>query len=320
MKFYMAPMEGITGYIFRNSYQTCFGGMEKYFSPFLAAHSQREFHPRELQDVLPEHNRGIPLIPQILTNRADDFLLAVRKMQDLGYQEVNLNLGCPSKTVVSKGRGAGFLEDPLVLDRFFDAIFEKTEIKISVKTRLGMEFPSEFEDLLAVYNKYPIEELIVHPRLQCDYYNGSPRKEYYEYALHHSRIPVCYNGDICTAEDYRALRAAYPQTKIIMMGRGILQNPFLPLEIRGMRRPDKEKLRQFHDLIFTGYQDVMSGERPVLFKMKELWQYMICLFADAEKYAKKIRKTQRLSDYIAIVDELFQKLTLKQLISPTGGQ
>ena len=196
MKIYLAPLEGITGWIFRSAVHECFGGFDKYFVPFIKPNQMGHFSAREKKDILPDHNRGMYTVPQILTNRAEDFLRTAKKLEEYGYSEVNLNLGCPSKTVVTKGRGSGFLAYPEQLERFLDEIFDKCEIRISVKTRLGMDDPREFERLLEIYNRYPMEELIIHPRVQKEFYKSTPDLGAFAAAADSSRSPVCYNGDI----------------------------------------------------------------------------------------------------------------------------
>ena len=180
MRYYLAPMEGITNWVFRSAYHSCFRQMDKYFTPFLVPHVNKDFNTKEKNEIVPEHNQGQKLVPQILTKNAEDFVRTANILKEYGYQEVNLNLGCPSGTVVSKGRGAGFLEDPEELDRFFDAVFSELGMKISVKTRIGLHKPEEFEDLLEVYNRYPLEELIIHPRVRHDFYNNHPNMEVFE--------------------------------------------------------------------------------------------------------------------------------------------
>ena len=173
MKFYLAPMEGITGYIYRNAHATYFGGVDKYFTPFIATTQHGKFTSRELNDILPEHNEGIAVIPQILSNNAADVMVTVQQLVTYGYEEVNLNLGCPSGTVVAKGKGSGFLAYPEALDRFLNEVFEKTPIKISIKTRIGKENPDTFNELMEIFNRYPLEELIIHPRVQTDFYRNT---------------------------------------------------------------------------------------------------------------------------------------------------
>ena len=307
MKLYFAPMEGITGYIYRNAYHSLFRPMDKYFTPFIAPKQDKTLNSRERNDILPEHNQGMYVVPQILTNRAEDFIRTARQLAEYGYQEVNLNLGCPSGTVVSKKKGAGFLGEKEALDRFFEEIFEALDMRISVKTRLGLDEAEEFGPLLAIFNRYPLEELIIHPRVQADYYKNTPDWEAFRKAAKQSRSPVVYNGDIFTAADYHRFAAAFPEEETVMLGRGILANPGLPGELEGKKRPDKQEIKRFLDRLEQDYREVLSGERDVLFRMKELWYYLGCLFCSSEKYVKKIRKAQRLCDYEEAVRSLFRE-------------
>lgn len=293
MKIYLAPLEGITGHIYRTALKECFDGFDKYFIPFISPNQKGHFSTREKKDVLPENNRGVLAVPQILTNQAEDFIETAKKLAEYGYEEVNLNLGCPSRTVVTKGRGAGFLEEPDRLDRFLDEIFKKREWKISVKTRIGMSEPEEFEDLLKIYNRYPLEELIVHPRLQKDFYKNTPNLDVFAMAAEESRNPLCYNGDICNAEDLKRLRERFPKLDCVMVGRGVLADPALGRVLKGGGQAEKAELRKFHDLLYRAYCEEMSGDRTVLYKMKELWFYFSGLFTNGKKYYKKIKKCER---------------------------
>lgn len=305
MKFYLAPMEGITGYIYRNAYDKYFNNIDRYFTPFIVANKSTKFKTRELRDVLPENNSVKNLIPQILTNNSEDFISTVERLKDLGYNEVNLNLGCPSGTVVSKKRGSGFLAYREELDKFLEDIYGIDDIKISIKTRIGKESPEEFYELLKIYNKYPVSELIVHPRTQKDFYGNTPDMEMFRHAMASSKAPLCYNGDIFTLDGYKRIEGQIGEDTNIMIGRGILANPSLIGEIKGEGILDKKLLKDFHDEIVTGYRGMMSGDRDVLFKMKELWGYMIYIFDDSKKYAKKIKKSQNLREYMISVDSLF---------------
>ena len=193
MKYYLAPLEGITDHIYRRTYHKLFEPMDKYFIPFLTPNENGKLSKRQRQDVLPENNEGMYAVPQILTNKTEEFLSAEAYLGSLGYEEINLNLGCPSRCVVSKGRGAGFLADPDGLRRFLDEIFEKSNIRISIKSRIGVRDVEEFGALLDLYNQYPLEELILHPRTGKEFYKGSPHREVYRYAMKGSRHPLCYN-------------------------------------------------------------------------------------------------------------------------------
>ncbi|MBU3803274.1 MAG: tRNA-dihydrouridine synthase family protein [Candidatus Cellulosilyticum pullistercoris] len=310
MKFYFAPMEGITGYIYRNAHAAFFGDVDKYFTPFIAANQFGKLSTRELHDILPEHNEGIVVVPQILTNNAEDFIRTSKTLKAFGYNEVNLNLGCPSGTVVSKNKGSGFLSQREALDQFLEAVFSEAVTKISVKTRIGKDAPEEFYELIKIFNKYPMEELMIHPRIQKDYYKNKPNMDVFKDAIALSKNPVCYNGDIFTAKDYERFSEGFQDVNTVMLGRGLIANPGLVGDIKRHCKLDKQLLRAFHDRLYEGYQDILSGERNVLFKMKEAWFYMIYMFEDYEKHAKKIRKSQRLSDYEKAVASLFEEREL----------
>ena len=313
MDCYFAPMEGVTGYVYRNAHHKFYGGISRYYTPFIAPNLSRKLTSRELNDVLPEHNSGICVVPQILTNREEDFVWAAEKLQKLGYKEVNLNLGCPSGTVVTKNRGAGFLSLPSKLDQFLEIVSEhmgQLGMKFSIKTRIGRSDPAEFQELLKIFNRYPLERLIIHPRVQTDFYRNSPNWEEFERAVKESKNPLCYNGDIFTSEDYMAFKRVFPKVDTIMLGRGLLKNPGLAKELKGTikyshENEKRQRLRDFHDAILAGYREAIPGDRNVLFKMKELWTYLGELFEGGERPLKKIKKANRIEDYRAAVELLF---------------
>ena len=311
MKYYLAPLEGITGYIYRNAYHNCFTDFDKYFLPFITPHESRSFNAKEKNDLIMEHNQGMYVVPQILTKSAKEFIQITEGLRDFGYQEVNLNLGCPSQTVASKGRGSGFLARPQELNAFLEEIFGKTDMRISLKTRVGKDSYEEWEGLLDIYNQYPLEELIIHPRIQKDFYKNKPNMATFAWAAEHSRNRICYNGDLFTSEDYEEFTKEYPDVELTMFGRGVLKNPGLLGELKGQKRLDKQKLLEFHDRIYQDYTKAFSGDRNVLFKMKEIWSYQIQLFCDAEKFGKKIHKVQHAADYEAIIRELFANVPLR---------
>lgn len=336
MKVYFAPMEGITTWSYRRIYEKHFGQMDQYITPFLSPCQDRRFTHRELQEIMPEHNEGMQVVPQLLTCRSEDFIWAARELKQMGYEEINLNLGCPSGTVVSKRKGSGFLAYPKELDEFLARIFDELDMKISIKTRIGKERPEEFSELLSIFNRYPISELIIHPRVQKEFYKGTPHMDVFAAALRDSRNPVCYNGDLFTCSDVQRLQESFPQVQTIMLGRGLIANPALVSMLVGMAGAEpgapaprlearsagqeknaacseadrKGRLRRFHDELYHQYQETMPGERPVLFKMKELWFYMICLFEDSERMEKKLRKAQHFREYEEAVEGLFAEKTL----------
>jgi len=313
MKIYFAPMEGITGYVFRNAYAACYGGIDAYYTPFISNPSLNQI---ELHDVQPEHNKGIRLIPQVLTNRVDYFVIIAKKLKYFGYDEVNLNLGCPSGTVVAKNRGSGLLREPKALDKLLYEIFEASPLPVSVKCRIGISSEVEWEDILEVLLKYPMAELIIHPRLQKDFYKGDIHREAFSFAYLKIKesgsdrsLRLCYNGDIQTPEDYRALIRDYPEIDSVMLGRGLLWNPELAEQITESREetsssPDIPRLRRFLDLLYENYKAEMSREGPALMKLKELWSYLALYIKKTPQEMRPLWKTKTLAEYRDVVNML----------------
>ena len=306
VKYYMAPLESVTTWIYRQAHAKIYGRLDKYFIPFLEPHEKRDFKTRELQEILPEHNENIYAVPQILTNRSEGFIKLAKALKDWGYEEINLNLGCPSKTVVTKGKGSGFLAKPEELEQFLTEIFDALsgEVKISVKTRIGKEDPEEFPVLLKLFNKYPMEELIIHPRVQKDGYGNVPRLELYELAEKQSLNPLCYNGDLYTREQIRNFAERFPGTERLMFGRGFLRDPGLIYNEGKDSKDIFEKFWEFHDLVYEGYQERNMGDRNVLFKMKELWSYQVYQFSEPERLFKTFKKVQDCNEYEQMIRNL----------------
>lgn len=334
IKFYFAPMEGITGYTFRQVHHTCYPGMDRYFTPFISPNQHHAVNPKEHRDIARENNGALPLVPQVLTNKPELFLWVAKELkQKYGYEEVNLNLGCPSRTVVSKGRGSGFLAETEKLDRFFEQVFSVVEAapsegkpgeegavypKISVKTRLGLEEVQEFPEILRIYNQYPLSELIIHPRVQKEFYKGTPHLEVFAGAVKECPHSLCYNGDIWSLEDYIRIRECFPSVNKIMIGRGLLANPELVQELKAYENCLSEgkewtgynvsyaKIRQYHDRLLAGYLVQMKGDATnVLFKMKELWSFLGQRFPE-ERLVKKMIKADKLKEYEELAEKLFE--------------
>ncbi|MGN0400306.1 MAG: tRNA dihydrouridine synthase [Blautia sp.] len=306
MKIYMAPLEEVTEYIYRNAYHAFFSPMDKYFAPFIAAKQNkgRLFNYKEKKNILPENNRGIYLVPQILTNNSNDFLRTVKGLEEYGYKEVNLNLGCPSRPVVSGGRGAGFLERREELDRFFSEIFEGTQVKISVKTRVGRYEPEEIGPLMDIFCQYPIEELIVHPRVQQDYYRGKTRKDAFQVAWKRHNMPLVYNGDIFTEKDYKQLLLEFPKIDGVMLGRGVLADPGLTGKIRGEQGTSMEQWKGFLEKLYEDFTRTAVNEEKALFKLKEIWCYLRYSFPEVDVWNKKIKRSRTLEEYKGAVEGL----------------
>ena len=320
LNYYFAPMEGVTGAEFRRAHHQVFGGVDAYYMPFLSPTQDHVFTPRELRGILPENNPGFRAVPQLLTRNAEDFLWAAGELAAMGYREVNLNLGCPSGTVAAKGKGAGFLAYPQRLERFLDEAFSHVTISVSIKTRIGMDYMDEWAPLLKIYQKFPMKELIIHPRLQKEGYKGTPHLEAFAEAVEALQCPLCYNGDITSPESLTQILTKLPSIDTVMIGRGILQNPGLLQELKAastesVALPSCEErlavLKEFHTSLLTGYQEIMSGDTNTLYKMKDLWTFLSHSFESPDKYVKKIRKATDASDYKLAVNALFRECALK---------
>ncbi len=303
---YLAPMEEVTGYLFRRVLWEQFGGVNRFFTPFLSPIQGSTFKTRQGKEINPENNAGMPVVPQILTNDAAGFLHMTELMADLGYREVNLNLGCPSGTVVRKGRGSGFLRNPEGLERFFSDVFSgNPKLPISVKTRLGFSDAAEWPALLDIYNRYPISELIVHARVQKDLYGNVPNWKMTDYTVRNSKAPVCYNGDVCTKEDYDRVAESFPDLKAVMIGRGAVANPGIFRELTDGRAMTVAEQREFHDRLYEAYVREL-GAHNTLFKMKELWGFMGSRFPEADRERKEIRKAETTEAYLAAAYRLLR--------------
>ena len=311
---YMAPMEGLTVHTFRNAWNACYGGADKLFTPFIAAEGSRKMKAREIKDILAENNVGVYVVPQIISNNADNFIRFARLIEQRGYNEVNLNLGCPSGTVVAKHKGSGFLGKPSELDRFLEQIYNGlADMKVSVKTRIGLNDPEEIYGLLKIYNRYPIHELIVHPRIRTDYYKHEPRMEFFDYIYNNSTNPVCYNGNIYSVRDYHELVKRYPDVTAVMLGRGLIRNPALIGMIKGsLDGIDKDNLKAYHDRIYKEYKSTIDTERVVIYKMKEIWCYMLDLFEDDGTYRRLLNQSDRLSEYSVFAGKIFRECNIKE--------
>lgn len=308
MKHYFAPMEGLTDSLFRRLHHTYFPGVDRYYMPFISPTQHRCLTNREARELPMADSVPFVAIPQILTKVAEDFVWAAGQCAERGYTEVNLNLGCPSGTVVAKGKGSGMLADPDNLDRFLDAVFSASPLPVSVKSRLGVTDPQEFPRLMEIYNQYPIVELTLHPRVRKAFYSGSVDMEMFAYCAKNSKNPVCYNGDICSLEDIERIKVRFPQVDSVMIGRGLIGDP-------GMLTPGGttvEALEGLFDAMLNEYLTAFGGSRNAMFRLKEHWGMLIHRFEDSEKLGKRLRKTTDMEEYKAITREIFHTLPLKK--------
>ena len=312
MQYYFAPMEGITDSIFRRTHHKYFGGVNQYYMPFLSPTMHRTLTHKESRELPMAKDENFVAVPQILTKVAEDFLWAAQVCADRGYDEVNLNVGCPSGTVVSKGKGSGMLRDLGALDGFLETVFTDSPLPISVKTRLGIENKEDFPAILEIYNRYPIRELTIHPRTRKQFYDSDVHMDMFTYALENSKIPLCFNGELRKIEQISAFSKAFPQVEAVMIGRGLIADPGM-LEPGGTSR---EKLQAFTEELTECYIEAFGGARNAMFRMKENWSFLRHRFADSERLWKQLRKTTDLQEYRHITTEIFQTLPLAEPYEP----
>lgn len=312
MQFYMAPMEGITDSIYRRLHHKYFPGVHRYYTPFFSPTVHRGLTPKESRELPPADAIGAEVIPQLLTKVSEDFIWMAGVCKELGYSQIDLNLGCPSGTVTAKGKGSGMLRQTDVLKSFLDEIFAGSPLPVSIKTRLGFEDAEEFYNILEIYNQYPVCQLTIHPRVRKDFYTGSIHKEMFDYAAQNSRAPLCYNGNICTLTQLDTFTEDYPQVNAVMLGRGLVGDP-------GMLTPGgttAEKLEGFLQELLEEYSVAFGGSRNAMFRLKENWRYLFCLFEPDAKLQKRLRKATDLSEYKAVTREILHNLPLQRELTP----
>ena len=311
MNYYFAPMEGLTDSIYRKLHHSFFPGIDRYYTPFLSPTVHRKLTAKEERELPPADSLDVRVVPQLLTKNPEDFLWMAREIRERGYRLVNLNLGCPSGTVVSKGKGSGMLADPAALDAFLSRIFRDAPLPISVKTRVGLQSPEEFQALMAVFCRYPLAELIVHPRVRKEFYDGKLHMDCFQYALDTAPFPVCFNGNLCSTRQIDAFRREYPAVRSVMLGRGLIGDP-------GMLTPggtDAKTLEAFYQALLEEYLVAFGGSRNAMFRLKEHWRYLLCRFRGSEAYAKALRKTTDLAEYRSIAARIFS-LPLADTLEP----
>lgn len=304
MKLTFAPLEGITSYMYRNTHAEYFGGCDTYYTPFISPSDNTKIGRKGFRDIIPENNTIVCPIVQVLTNNPVSFLKFADKVKEYGYNELNINLGCPSATVVNKKRGSGLLREFELLKSFLDEIFYKSDIDISIKTRTGFYSSEEFSDLLNLYNNYPIKRLIVHPRCREDFYKGEPDYLSFDKAYSNSKAKLCFNGNIFSAEDYRKIVERYPDIEGVMIGRGAVANPAIFREIKGGKKITTQEMVEFTEILLERYNKVLSSDTFTMHKLKEIWIYMMWNFPKEEKVLKTVRRTDKLAELMRAIHTL----------------
>ncbi len=321
-RIYMAPIKGITDCIYRNTYSRYFKGVDVAIAPFISSTQSRKMKPSYLHDILPKNNKEMPLIPQILSNDPDDFLFIAQRIFELGWTEINWNLGCPTPMVANKRRGSGLLPDPATICRVLEKVLAIYPKQISIKVRLGRNSPNELAVLLPLLNQYPLQEIIIHPRLGIQMYKGIPDLEAFGNCVSLTSHKVVYNGDIVDLRSFLRLQDRF-QINNWMIGRGLLRNPFLTAQIKKQgislkTSRERDILRSFHDDLFEQYQARLCGPSHILGRMKGLWVYFADFFVKNKANHKRIKKTKGINEYIEVVDDIFYKEELDEQLKFDG--
>lgn len=303
MKVNFAPLEGLTDDIFRQTFNQFYGNINEYYMPFFSPTIHRTLTPKEMRELPIAASRNFKSVPQIMTKDSGDFVWAAQQCADRGYTEVNLNAGCPSGTVFAKGKGAGLLTDKDHLDRFLEKVCSKSVLPISIKTRIGISNENEFSEILAIYNRYPLKKIIIHPRLRNSFYKGTISNKQFQYAYDNSKNTLEFNGDIKSNNDIINIANQFPALQSVMIGRGLIKYP-------GMLTQDKDKLKlkEYHDTLLEKYIENFRSDRNAIFRMKEHWFYLLPAFENSEKIGKRLRKTTELKEYKNISNEIFDAL------------
>ncbi|PKN19610.1 MAG: tRNA dihydrouridine synthase DusB [Deltaproteobacteria bacterium HGW-Deltaproteobacteria-6] len=311
MMIYLAPLQGITDRIYRNLFPVYFKGVDAAIAPFISSSKKMKPDNKLLREFYPENNTGIPTIPQIMSSAPADFIMIANKLYDVGCGTVNWNLGCPYPMVVRKGRGAGLLCDPVRVESFLETAMPLLKPNLSIKLRIGLKYPDEVLELMPIFNRFPIEELVIHPRTGAQMYGGNVDLDIFGQCLDMSKHRVVYNGDIDSFEKFELLTKRFGSIERWMLGRGLLANPFLAEKIKfNTEKPYAERIkiiRGFHDHLFAEYLKILSGPSHITNKMKAVWTYLGDFFEDGAKIKKRIWKTHHRDNYLDVINKIFSE-------------
>jgi len=309
-KLYQAPLQGFTDYSFRKVVAEVFGGIDKYFIPYLSYSKGREIKKSQLREVFPENNTDLPAIPQVLFSDQAELFDLISILIDFGYREINLNLGCPFPMATNRGRGAAWLEKPDALNEILQQLLEKGfPAKFSVKMRAGMTNDQDFKVLFEVLNRFPLEEVIFHPRTASQMYNGKANPLLFAETIPLAKHPLVFNGDLFSEDGLQELKIILPEQNSWMIGRGLLMDPALASKLKGKVWEPKElrgKMREFHDRLLDAYSARLQGSSHILMKMNQFWTYFSQSFENPHKTMKMIKKSGSLLKYNAAVTEIFR--------------
>lgn len=308
IKLYSSPLQGLTDYHFRNVFNKYFGGIDTFYAPYIRLNGTFEIKNSQKRDILPANNSVQKLIPQIMTKDAAEFLFVAKFVQQLNYDELNWNLGCPYPMVAKKGMGSGLIKYPEIIDAILHKVFNESAIQVSIKMRLGYEKNDEIFNVLPVLEKYPIKNIAIHPRIGKQLYKGNVDLDLFQRCIEHTNHEVHYNGDINTIDDFFVLKNRFPTINNWLIGRGLISDSFLPQMIKNNSSAYPENrfeiFSKFHDTLLEEYSKVLSGDNHIIMKMTQLWEYFANSFSNPHKTLKKIKKSKSLIDYENAIKEI----------------
>lgn len=314
----LAPIQGATCDLYRSTFAEHFQGVDYAVAPFLSTSSGDQIRPNAFRGLLSANNRAMPVIPQLLGNNSDHFILFVRHLRSLGYEQVNWNLGCPFPVVVKKQKGSGLLPHPERIHALIEKVIQETSIEMTVKLRLGFDCKEEIQTLIPMLNQTRIKQIIIHPRTGRQMYRGSVDLDVFEQCLQISKHPVVFNGDILDLETFNSLQNRFTNVNSWMIGRGILHNPFLAESIKGIPSDSSERVRRFisfYNDLYKAYSERLSGPGHLLNRMKEMWSYFQYTFEGGEKALKKLQKCRQKDHFEQLANQFLQSAVLKPQIS-----
>ncbi|WP_291097386.1 MULTISPECIES: tRNA dihydrouridine synthase [unclassified Flavobacterium] len=305
-----SPLQGFTDFRFRNAINKYFGGIDTFYSPYIRLNGKLIIKSSYHRDLLPENNIGLEVIPQIITNDADEFLFVAKYVQELGYKELNWNLGCPYPMVTKCGMGSGLIGNPEKINNILHKVHSESDIIVSMKMRLGYENSEEILDVLPILETYPIKNIAIHARIGKQLYKGGVHLDAFQQCIDNTKLKLYYNGDITSVAKFKEMQERFPTIDHWMIGRGLIADPFLPSMIKSnaLEYPKNkmELFSDFHDTLYQGYSESLSGSTHILLKMHHLWEYFSATFSNPHKVAKKIKKAQSIRNYEVAVKEILK--------------
>lgn len=305
-----SPLQGFTDFRFRNTFQKYFGGIDKFYAPYIRLNGKMVIKPNYERDILQKNNNTLTVIPQVMTNTAEGFIFVAKYVQQLGYKELNWNLGCPYPMVINKCMGSGLIKDPERINRILEQVHAETDIIVSMKMRMGYDHCGEILDVFPILEKYPIKSIGIHARIGKQLYKGGVDLEGFQKCLEHTSQKLYFNGDITSVERFREMAERFPTVDHWMLGRGLIADPFLPHMIKNNTTtyPDDriEIFSKFHDTLFSAYEQKLKGEKQIIMKMLSFWGYFSTVFSNPTRIVKKIKKTKTIAAYDDAVYEIFE--------------